>query len=229
MKKRPSTAPEFTTSQRLQILAISRLGSLAVHLIGSTIRFEAREIERLTRIKEAGRPVIYSFWHNQIFAATYYFRFQGIVVITSQHFDGEYIARIIESFGYGTARGSSSRGAVRALLELKRHLSLGRDVAFTVDGPRGPLYQVKPGPIWLAQRTGAPIVPFHIEPFYFWSLPSWDRFRIPRPFTPAVIRFGGPIEVPPEGSDEEQLALYQAEMNRIQKEAIEEVKARRKS
>jgi lysophospholipid acyltransferase (LPLAT)-like uncharacterized protein len=159
--------------------------------------------------------VIFSFWHNQIFCQTFIFRFQQIVVMTSRHFDGEYIARIIERFGYDTARGSSTRGAVRALLELKNHLQQGRDVAFTVDGPKGPPYRVKPGPVFLARKSGAPIIMLHSEPEKFWELRSWDRFRIPKPFTRTLVKFGRPLYIPPEEEQPASVLRYQNEMDRI--------------
>lgn len=204
--------------RELKIRLISLIGWLAVHLIGRTLRFTVVNGDQRDRLREAGRPVILCFWHNQIFFATYHFRFQDIVVITSRHADGELIARIIERFGYGTARGSSSRGAVRALLELKQHLAAGRDVAFTIDGPRGPIYQVKPGPLWLSGKSGSPILPFHIEPEKFWSLRSWDRFRIPRPFSRMAVCFGNPMQIDDSQSETEWLAEFQSEMERIQRE-----------
>lgn len=214
----------FSRWERIKIFLIAAVGSAAVGLIGRTLRFEARGAATLDSFREQRRPVILSFWHNQIFPATYYFRDQEIVVITSSHFDGEYIARIIHRFGYGTARGSSSRGAVRALLQLKRQLASGRDVAFTIDGPRGPIYRVKPGPIFLARKAGCPILCFHIEPEKFWSLKGWDRFRIPRPFSRAVVQFGDPLVPGPDESDEECLGRYQQEMERIQQLAIQEAR-----
>lgn len=204
----------FSLGQRLGIQLITLLGWMAVWLVNSTLRFQVRGWEHFQQCKARG-PVIFSFWHNQIFMATYFWRFRDIVVITSRHFDGEYIARIIERFGYGAARGSSSRGAVKALLALKRHLEEGTDVAFTIDGPRGPAYRVKPGPLWLSRKTGVPVLPFHIEPQRYWQLRTWDRFRIPRPFSPVLVTIGRPFVVPEEGEEEIWTAHYQQEMDRI--------------
>lgn len=202
-------------AQRIQIFLISQVGWGLVRLIGATLRYRVEDWENFQRWKEQKQPVIYSFWHNQIFYATHFWRSRGIVVITSRHFDGEYIARVIRRFGYGAARGSSGKGAIRALLELKKHLEQGTDVAFTIDGPKGPLYRVKPGPLWLSRKTGAPIVPFHIQPSSFWSLNSWDGFRIPRPFSPTLVKIGRPLVVPPEADEESWLVKYQQEMDRI--------------
>lgn len=213
---RPRGAPESDCrSRRLQAAALAWVGCGLVWSIGTSLRFRVEGWEHFQRLKDRSQPLIFSFWHNQILAATYFWRRRNIVVITSQNFDGEYIARIIRRFGYGAARGSSSRGAVRALLELKRCLGRGVDVAFTIDGPRGPVYQVKSGPLWLSQRTGAPILPFHIEPERFWRLRSWDGFRIPRPFSRVLVKIGKPLLVPAEADEESWLALYQEAMDRL--------------
>lgn len=215
-RRKPQTA-RFSAWQRLQILLISRLGWLLVWIVNWTARYRVEDWNNYQSLRDRDTPVILSFWHNQIFSATYFWRFRGIVVITSRHFDGEYIARIIQLFGYGAARGSSSRGAVRALLQLKRTLARGRDVAFTIDGPRGPLYKVKPGPLWLSRKTGLPIVPFHVQPRSFWTLNSWDGFRIPKPFTEIVVRIGRPFVVPPDGDEEEWTSRYQEAMDALRR------------
>ena len=121
-----------------------------------------------------------AFWHGRVLTATYFFRRRGIVVMISENFDGEWIARIIEQFGFRTSRGSSSRGGQRALLKLKREMERGRPSGFAVDGPRGPARKAQPGAVWLAKLTGNPVVPFHMEASSYWSLKSWDRTQIPR-------------------------------------------------
>jgi lysophospholipid acyltransferase (LPLAT)-like uncharacterized protein len=136
-----------------------------------------------------------AFWHGRILPATCYFRDRGIVVITSENFDGEWIARIIERFGYGTARGSSSRGARKALLQLSRDMAAGRPVAFTLDGPRGPSRVAQPGAVWLAKATGNPVLPFHIEADRYWTMNSWDRTQVPRPFATVAVAIGEPLHV----------------------------------
>jgi hypothetical protein len=143
-----------------------------------------------------------SFWHGRILPATVYFRNRGIVVITSENFDGEWIAGIIERFGFATARGSSSRGGLKALLQLKRALAAGKPAGFTVDGPRGPARVSQPGAIWLAKATGHPVLPFHLEADRHWTLKSWDRTQIPKPFASVAISIGEPFYVPPDADDE---------------------------
>jgi lysophospholipid acyltransferase (LPLAT)-like uncharacterized protein len=142
-----------------------------------------------------------AFWHGRVFTATYYFRNRGIVVMISENFDGEWIAQIIESFGYGTSRGSTSRGGQRALLQLKRKMEDGQPAGFAVDGPRGPARKVQPGVVWLAKLTGNPVVPFHTEASKYWSLGSWDRTQIPRPFSTIALAVGAPIDVPADATE----------------------------
>ncbi|MEE8586961.1 MAG: lysophospholipid acyltransferase family protein [Acidobacteriota bacterium] len=209
---------KYTGWQRLQITLLSWAGRLAIGIIGPTWRFEVGGWEEYQQARRHG-PVVLSFWHSQIFSATYFWRRRGIVVITSQHFDGEYIARIIESFGYSTSRGSSSRGAVKALLGLKKCLAEGHDVAFTIDGPRGPRHQVKAGPLLLSRKSGRPIVCFHIEPLRYWQLKSWDRTRIPKPFSRLLVQIGPPLQVPPKADQEAWMDTYQQEMERISRRA----------
>lgn len=131
--------------------------------------------------------------------------------MTSRSFDGEYIARIIEEFGFKAVRGSSSRGAVRALLGMHTVIEEGRIAAFTIDGPRGPVYVAKPGPVLLARNTGAPIRCFYVAPREAWVLNSWDRFLIPKPFTSVHVRWSRKIAVPRDASSED-MQRYHAEM-----------------
>jgi lysophospholipid acyltransferase (LPLAT)-like uncharacterized protein len=143
---------------------------------------------------------VLTFWHGRILPATLYFRRRGIVVITSENFDGEWIARIIARFGYGTARGSSSRGGLRALLKLVRDMAAGKAAAFTVDGPRGPARVAQPGAVWLAKETGNPVLPFHLEASTHWTANSWDRTQVPKPFSTVALVIGEPLEVPHDAS-----------------------------
>ena len=142
-----------------------------------------------------------AFWHGRILPATYFFRRRGIVVITSENFDGEWIAGIIERFGYGTARGSTSRGGRQALLQLTRDMAAGKPAGFTVDGPRGPARVAQPGAVWLAKATGNPVLPFHLEASRHWTLNSWDRTQIPKPFATVALAVGEPFDVPQDADD----------------------------
>jgi len=182
--------------KRLEATAIAALGCGLILLLGRTLRWRVDGAQHLDALVSSGRPPVMGFWHGRILAATYYFRGRGIVVITSENFDGEWIARIIERFGYGTARGSTSHGARRALLQLKRALEAGRPAGFTLDGPRGPAKRAQAGAIWLAGATGSPVLPFHIEANRHWTLRSWDRTQVPKPFSTLALAVGAPITVP---------------------------------
>jgi lysophospholipid acyltransferase (LPLAT)-like uncharacterized protein len=183
--------------KRLEIWAISTVGYPLVSALGATLKWRTRGFEHFDAIAAAGHQPIMAFWHARILPATYYFRRRGIVVITSENFDGEWIARIIERFGFGTARGSSSRGGLKALHQLTRDVLAGKPAGFTVDGPRGPGRVAQPGAIWLAKATGHPVLPFHLEASRHWTLNSWDRTQIPKPFATVSIVIGEPFYVPP--------------------------------
>jgi lysophospholipid acyltransferase (LPLAT)-like uncharacterized protein len=199
--------------KRLEVAVIAWTVTRCLRVLGRTFRWRIAGLEHQSAVDSTGRPPIMAFWHGRILPATYYFRDRGIVVITSRNFDGEWIARVIERFGYGTARGSTSRGSLRAVLHMKRDMANGRATAFTVDGPRGPARRVQGGVAWLAGATGCPILPFHIEAARAWTLGSWDRTQIPRPFTTVALAFGAPIEVP-AGSGDDALEASRARLER---------------
>ena len=197
------TPRELTFRQKFTIPIIAQVASWLVTLVGRTIRWESQGDEYLNQIHQAGKHAIFTFWHGRIFPATYYWRNRGIVVMTSQNYDGEYIARCIQKQGYGAARGSSSRGGLKALAEMAKSLRKGRDVAFTVDGPRGPCYEVKPGPVLLARKTGDPVFCFHISLERKIQLNSWDQAQIPLPFTRAIVFKAPPIYVSRDADESE--------------------------
>jgi lysophospholipid acyltransferase (LPLAT)-like uncharacterized protein len=204
---------QYSLNQRLIIRAAAALLYWLIRLIGATLRY--RVIGRLPDV--AGEPQIYCFWHNRIPVATHFWRDRAIVVMSSRSFDSEYIARFIQRFGYGAARGSTTRGGRAALIQMIRAVRAGRSAAFTVDGPRGPLYRAKPGALLLAAKTGAPILPFSISIDRYWRLPSWDGLQIPRPFARAVVVIGEGIRISPGESEDE------ASLKRLQ-QALEEVR-----
>src|SRR5690242_12958540 len=131
--------------KRFQAAAIAATAYPLINALGHTLRWRVEGLQHLDAITQSGRQPVMAFWHGRILSATFFFRRRGIVVITSENFDGEWIARIIERFGYGTARGSTSRGARRALLQLTRDMAAGKAAAFTLDGPRGPAGVAQPG------------------------------------------------------------------------------------
>ena len=182
--------------QRAEASAIGAVGYPAIALLGRTLRWVVDGIEHHDAIIRSGRQPILGLWHGRILTGTLFWRRRGFIVITSENFDGEWIARIIRRFGYGTARGSTSRGGVRALVQLKRDMAAGRPAAFTLDGPRGPARIAQPGAVWLAGATGNPILPFHSESDPHWTMSSWDRTQIPKPFGRVAMAIGAPIDVP---------------------------------
>jgi lysophospholipid acyltransferase (LPLAT)-like uncharacterized protein len=198
-----ATEPAWRTSRRkrLEIGIIGALGYPAIRVLGATWRWRASGLEHLDGIFATGRLPVMAFWHGRILPALYYFRHRNIAVITSDNFDGEWIARIIHRFGYTTARGSSSRHAARAALRAKRMMAEGHPVGVTLDGPRGPALHAQPGAIWLAKLTGNPILPFHLEAARHWTAPSWDGTQVPLPFSRVALVVGRPLPVPPDATD----------------------------
>lgn len=203
----------YSFRQRFLIRAADLAFYVLINLIGRTTRFEVEGWEHWEAATREGRQPIYAFWHNRVFLGTYYFRRRGIVVMTSQSFDGEYIARFIQRFGYGVARGSSSRGGVGALIEMIRLMRQGRPAGFTIDGPRGPRYVAKMGAALLAKKTGAPILPFTVNAARYYTVSSWDAFQVPYPFTRARVRIAPLIYVPAD-ADEATLAAKRDELQR---------------
>jgi hypothetical protein len=188
--------------RRLEAAAISVVGYRAVAGLGATFRWKVEGREHFDQLLASGRPPIMAFWHGRILPATVYFRRLGIVVMTSENFDGEWIAGIIERFGYGAARGSTSRGGARALVQMRSALASGRPAALTIDGPRGPARVAQPGAVWLAKATGYPVLPFHMEASRSWTLRSWDRTQVPRPFSTIGVAIGPPLEVARDADDQ---------------------------
>ena len=191
--------------KRVQAGAIAALGYPVIAALGRTLRWRVSGLQHFDAVRAAGHQPVMAFWHGRILSATVYFRGRGIVVITSENFDGEWIAGIIERFGYGTARGSTSSGGRRALLQLVRAMKAGRPAGFTLDGPRGPARVAQPGAVWLAMATGNPLLPFHLEASTSWTARSWDRTQIPKPFARVGVSIGAPVHI--AGTDEATLNI----------------------
>jgi len=187
------------------------VASPLIGALGATWRWRIDGLNHYDAVTAGGRQPIIAFWHGRILPVTLCFRDRGIVVITSQNFDGEWIARIIHRFGYGTARGSSSRGGARALVQLRRDLGGGRAVAFPLDGPRGPARVAQPGAVWLAGATGHPLLPIHLEASHAWTMKSWDRTQVPKPFARVSMAMEAPIYV--ESLADDVLAAAAAALN----------------
>jgi len=188
----------FTFWQRLVLAIVPQMVRALLLVFGRTWRFEVIAEEGVTPVLFGEKPGagIYCFWHQCVLPCTVYFRKSNAVILISRSFDGELITRILNMFGYDAVRGSSSRSAREGLLGLKHVIETGRTAIFTADGPRGPIYQTKMGPIKLAQTTGAPIGAFHLQPEQAWVMKSWDRFLVPKPFTRIVVSWAQWTHVP---------------------------------
>jgi len=191
------TEPAWRQSwaKRVQVTAIAAIGWPIIEALAGTWTYRVTGLEHLKAIEAAGHVPILSFWHGRVLAGLPYFRNRGIIVITSENFDGEWIARIIAKFGYGAARGSSSRGGAKALVQLRQALRAGHPVAFTLDGPRGPARVAQPGAVWLAGATGHPVLPFHVEADTSRTVRSWDQHQIPKAGATIRIAIGAPLYV----------------------------------
>jgi lysophospholipid acyltransferase (LPLAT)-like uncharacterized protein len=202
-ERAPHTPPPWraSRSKRIQAATIGALGAPLVAALGATWRWTVEGREHLDAIARSGRLPIIACWHGRILPAVVFFKHRGFAVMVSENFDGEWIARIIHRLGYTTARGSTSRGGARALVQMRREMAAGHAAAFTVDGPRGPAFVVQPGAVWLAKATGHPILPFHVEGASAWATRSWDGGEIPRPFTHVAMVMAAPIEVPRDADE----------------------------
>lgn len=195
---------------------------LLIRLICSTLQWEVRGREHLDAIIAGGHRPIFTFWHVCILSATWFWRNRGIVVMSSISRDAEYTERVIKRFGYGAAKGSATRGGGRALAEMAECLNNGIEVAFTIDGPRGPAYVAKPGAVTLARHTRQAILPFHIVASKYIELPTWDRLQIPLPFARALVLIDEPIYVPRDDGGEGvagKQAAVQSALDNLRREA----------
>lgn len=209
MTRRPKSSAQFTLTQRLTLAIVPRLVWTLLMTIGRTWRFEVLAEDGVTPAFHGFTPgrEIYCFWHQCVLPCAFYFRRTGATILISQSFDGELITRTLELLGFHAVRGSSSRGGQEGINGLRRVLNPevgeGTAVIFTADGPRGPIYRAKMGPVKLAQLTGAPIGSFHLQPAKAWVINSWDRFLVPKPFTRIAVSWGLWTMVSEEATNEE--------------------------
>ncbi|HEX4319562.1 MAG TPA: lysophospholipid acyltransferase family protein [Acidobacteriaceae bacterium] len=208
-RKSAESPAKFTLGQRLTLAIVPRIVWLLLMTIGRTWRFEVLAEEGVTPAFHGFTPggEIYCFWHQCVLPCAFYFRSTHATILISQSFDGELITRTLELLGYRAVRGSSSRGGQQGLIGLRRVLDEGTPAIFTADGPRGPIYRAKMGPVKLAQLTGAPIGCFHLQPKSAWVAKSWDRFLIPKPFTRIAVSWGQWTMVEEEATNEELIPL----------------------
>ena len=211
------------TAQQLRKAALITAAVVPViRALSATYRWRVDGLEHYDAIGASGKRPILAFWHGRILPAASFFRNRGIVVMISLNFDGEWIGRTIQRFGYGVARGSTSRGGGRALVQMRRELAAGKPVGFALDGPRGPARVAQPGAVFLAGATGHPILPFHFEADRFWSAGRWDRTQVPKPFARVGLAVGEPLAVP----DTEDATIERSRLALEQRLAALEERAR---
>ncbi len=218
----------LSRTQLARASVIGAVGSPMIAMLASTLRWTVDGLEHHETVVSSGRAPIIAFWHGRILPGMLFWKHRGIIVITSENFDGEWIARIIRRFGYGTARGSTTRGGVKALVQLRRDLAAGRPAAFTLDGPRGPARVAQPGAVWLAGATGHPLLPFHVESERHWTMSSWDAAQIPKPFSLVALAIGAPIDVPDtdERTIEEKRRELEERLHALERRARELLQGR---
>jgi lysophospholipid acyltransferase (LPLAT)-like uncharacterized protein len=206
--------PTLPWSRRIQIPLIAAAVYSVIRLLGPTLRYEVMGWQHAERVYASKKQIIWAFWHRVIIPIVWWYRNHGVVIMNTTAFDGQWTRKVIEWLGFGTAQGSSSRGGLRGLAVMAKRLGEGVDCGFTIDGPRGPRYVAKPGPVILARKTGCPVMVFHIgvdRGITFEK--TWDLFLLPKPFARAVILFAPPIYVPPDANPE-ALEAKHAEMQR---------------
>ncbi|HSJ64039.1 MAG TPA: lysophospholipid acyltransferase family protein [Gemmatimonadaceae bacterium] len=190
-----SDDPARERRRRRRIAWAVRLGPVVLRLLAMTWRVRELDGERIRRPLRERRPFVAVFWHGQMLPLLWHHRNRGIAILISEHGDGEIIARIAQRLGYALVRGSTSRGAERALLESIRLVSSGAPVAITPDGPRGPARSFAAGALLVSHRSKAPILPVAASASRAWRLRSWDRFMIPKPFARVTVAYGPPDTV----------------------------------
>jgi len=206
--------------KKLKFLLVGILGAWLIKLLAITIRIDDNPKEFNEKTKSL--HVIYAFWHCMMLIPAYVGRKRKIQVLISQHSDGEYIAQVIKRLGFGVIRGSTTRGGIRAVKALVDKAREGYPLAITPDGPRGPRFIVQHGSIYLGKKTQLPIIPMVVGLSSYWELPSWDRFRIPKPFSRALLMYGEPIHIPPNLSEEE-MEHYRLLLEQTMQEMAERV------
>ena len=211
--------PTLPWSRRIQIPLIAAAVYSVIRLLGPTLRYEVMGWQHAERVYASKKQIIWAFWHRVIIPIVWWYRNHGVVIMNTTAFDGQWTRKVIEWLGFGTAQGSSSRGGLRGLAVMAKRLGEGVDCGFTIDGPRGPRYVAKPGPVILARKTGCPVMVFHIgvdRGITFEK--TWDHFLLPKPFARAVILFAPPIYVPPDANPEALEAKHtemQRELERV--------------
>ncbi|WP_408955153.1 lysophospholipid acyltransferase family protein [Natroniella sp. ANB-PHB2] len=195
--------------EQLKLKLIPNLALLLARMINSSLRLEVRGEERVNKLLAGDKSIIFALWHGQLWLPSYHFRDQGYVALASQSRDGEYISRLLQKLGWEVVRGSTSRGGARSLLRLVKKLRQGKHIAITPDGPRGPIHQVKPGVVYLAQKTDSIIIPIGVSYTKKKIFSSWDHFWLPAPFSKAALVYGAGLEIKEDKLSNVEIEDYQ--------------------
>ena len=185
---------------------LAHILNIFIRLLNFTYRYHFIGLDNKARAIESNpaKTFVYSVWHNNLVATILGHIGQPFTMVISESKDGELVAVTCEKFGYKPSRGSSTRGGKKALLEIIKNVKAGRFGAMAVDGPKGPVYEVKPGVVEIARQCGCPILPTSSYASSMWVFEkSWDKFRLPKPFSKIVLVIGEPIFVPSEVTREE--------------------------
>ena len=220
----PTRPNPHTWQQSLIFWLVGKLASLVVRMLMCTVRSVGERPRCRPPLPDGHRNGVYAMWHHSQVYCVYSHRNQGIGILISQHRDGEYVARVAAEMGFRPVRGSSTRGGARAMMEMRQRARKGDDIAITTDGPRGPRHVVQRGAVFLAQATGLPLIPAIIGGSAYWEAPSWDRFRIPKPFSRAKLQFGEPIVVP-QGLSIRELEPYREQLQSAMRELQDQLDA----
>ncbi|MEX0907748.1 MAG: lysophospholipid acyltransferase family protein [Gemmatimonadota bacterium] len=199
-------------------------GAVLDALLG-TARFDVEREDAYRSYWAQGRPVIFVLWHGRLLPLAYLHRGQRVYGLVSLSADGEYIARVLQHWDMTMVRGSSSRGGDTAFREMVRVVRAGHSMSITPDGPRGPLQQIKPGVLQLAQLTGAPLIPVAAAATRAWWFESWDRFLVPKPFARIAVSYGEPMLVP-RTADPSTMASLQTRLQHSMDELMAAVERR---
>lgn len=195
------------------------LGWLLINFVARTSKIKIINATQVKELKRKGKNVIYALWHGRMFLPIWMLRKQNIYVVVSPSRDGEYLHRIISRFGYQSIRGSTSKNPSRTLAQVLNKLVNASDIVIAPDGPLGPAQKVQPGIIWLAKKTGSPIIPMTFGARRKRFFASWDKFLFPFPFNRFTFIYGEPVYVSPTDVLEEKVRQLEEELNRITNQA----------
>ncbi len=203
--------------KRMQNWLITRIIVVLIRVTGSTTRVQRLNHEVLKSILEEYGSVIVATGHHNIYFSIWLLRKEDLTALISSSDDGEAIYDVFDHYGYQAVRGSSTRGGIPALKQLIKLLKDKTSVAITPDGPLGPPEKIQSGVIMLAKFSGVPIIPWHYEADHQWNLNSWDRHKIPKPFSKIIEAFGEPFHVP-KNLLPEDVPVFCEKLEKIMKE-----------